>query len=238
MSGLHRLGNVGAAHVSPADQVSRWNQDPTIDPGAAASAACQAFDLFSHGSEYAVYLPPRTRWTWRAKRDLVQSMRRVWIIIAVISLFGCPQAEPSDKVVLPQVPPDTVVLSWSVISRSSDRDSVHAVLDASREMTTTTRSAEGTMMSMSRTISKDEYADLVDRLRSLDCCSLRSTVAEQSEPSEAKPQLKINLGDVRCEIELWDREWREGRARECGFAAARLHKAGFVPDPPVDAPTP
>lgn len=164
-------------------------------------------------------------------------MRKAWIM-AVISLLGCPQADPSDKVVLPQVPPDTVVVSWSVISRSSDRDSVHAVLEANRKLTTTTRSSGGTMMSISRTISKKEYAGLVERLRSLDCCALESTVAEQSDPSEAKPQLEINLGDVRCEIELWDREWRAGRARECGFAAARVHKAGFVPDPPVDSPTP
>jgi hypothetical protein len=136
------------------------------------------------------------------------------------------------------VPPDTVVLSWSVISRSSDRDSAHAVLEASRKLTTTTRSPEGTMMSISRTISREEYAELVGRLRSLDCCSLRSTTVEQPDPGEAKPQLEINLGDVRCEIELWDREWRRGRARECGFAAAQLHKMEFVPDPPVDAPAP
>ena len=48
----------------------------------------------------------------------------------------------------------------------------------------------------------------------------------------------VESGDVLCEIELWDSEWREGRARECGFAIARVHGGGFVPDPPVDEPSP
>jgi hypothetical protein len=101
---------------------------------------------------------------------------------------------------------------------------------------TTTRSSDGTMMSVERTVSEEEYADLVGRLRSLDCCSLKSTTKERSDPAEAKPLLELNLGDVRCEIELWDHEWREGLARECGFAVARVHRAGFVPDAPVDDP--
>ncbi|UCF46485.1 MAG: hypothetical protein JSU89_04670, partial [Myxococcales bacterium] len=72
----------------------------------------------------------------------------------------------------------------------------------------------------------------------LDCCSLPSTTKERISPGEAKPRLEINFGDMKCEIELWDREWREGRARECGFAVARLHGTGFVPDPPVDEASP
>jgi hypothetical protein len=87
-------------------------------------------------------------------------------------------------------------------------------------------------------VSEEDYAKLVGTLRGLECCSLPSTSEERSEPAEAKPQLEINFGDVKCEIELWDREWREGRARECGFAFARIHGSGFVPDPPVDEPSP
>jgi len=94
------------------------------------------------------------------------------------------------------------------------------------------------MMSIARTVSEDEYAKLVGRLRSLDCCSLHSTTQERANPSEAKPLLEINFGDVSCEVALWDREWREGLARECGFTVARLHGAGFVPDPPVDEHSP
>ena len=160
-------------------------------------------------------------------------MRVAWVI-AMVALVGCRKGERQNDVVLPKVPPDTVVLSWSVISRSSDRNSVHAVLEASRQLTTTTRQADGTMISVSRTVSKQEYAGVVDRMRTLQCCTLESTRAERSDPAEAKPMLELEIGDVRCEVELWDREWRAGLARECGVAAAQLHRAGFVPDPPVD----
>ena len=165
---------------------------------------------------------------------------RLWSTILLLTLSGCQptSSKPEVSVDLPRVPPDTVIVSWSVISRSPERDSVHAVLEASRKLTTTKRSADGTMISVSRTISREEYASLVARLRELDCCSLQSTKAERSDPSEAKPLLEIDLGDSRCEIELWDREWCEGLARECGFAAARVHRTDFVPDPPVDEASP
>ena len=149
-------------------------------------------------------------------------------------LVGCERGNRQGDVVLPEVPPDTVVVSWSFISRSTNRRSTHAVLQASRDLTITTRSADGTMMSVERQVKKEDYATLVGRLRSLDCCSLQSTESERSHPAEAKPLLEIDFGDMRCEVELWDREWREGLARECGFAVAQVHRTGFVPDPPVD----
>ncbi len=149
-------------------------------------------------------------------------------------LLGCTRGEQKEEVALPKVAPDTVVVSWSVISRSSDRRSTHVVLDGSRRMIVTTRGATGTMMTVSHTVSEKDYAKLVGTLRALDCCSLPSTSKERLSPDEAKPQLEINFGDVKCEIELWDREWREGLARQCAFAFARLHGSGFVPDPPVD----
>jgi hypothetical protein len=160
------------------------------------------------------------------------------VLGATVLLCGCTRNEPTDPAALPKVAPDTVVVSWSVISRSSDRDSIHVALDASRNLVVTNKAPDGTMMSISRTVSQEEYAKLVGTLRALDCCSLPSTSKERSSPSEAKPQLVINFGDVHCEIELWDREWRQGTARECGFAVARIHGGGFVPDPPVDEPSP
>jgi hypothetical protein len=160
------------------------------------------------------------------------------VLSATVVLWSCTGNEPNDEVALPKVAPDTVVLSWSVISQSSDRDSIHVALDATRKMVVTNKAPNGTMMSLSRTVSETDYAELIGTLRRLDCCSLSSTSKERSSPGEAKPQLEINFGDVRCEIELWDREWREGRARECGFAVARIHGSGFVPDPPVDEASP
>lgn len=152
--------------------------------------------------------------------------------------FGCAAKEPKSEVELPKVVPDTIVVSWSVISRSSDRDSVHAVLDANRKLNVTNRAPDGTMMSIARQVSNKDYAALVASLRALDCCSLQSTSKERTDPSEAKPELEINFGDMKCEVALWDSEWRDGLARDCGFVVARLHGAGFVPDPPVDEPSP
>lgn len=152
----------------------------------------------------------------------------------MLLLLGCTEKEPHELVRLPRVPPDAVVVSWSLISRSRDRDSLQVLVDANREMVATNRTPNGTMMSVSRKISKKEYAKLVAKLRELDCCSLTSTTAERPDPAEAKPRLEIDFGDMKCEIERWDREWLEGLARECGFAVASLHGAGFVPDPPVD----
>lgn len=163
-------------------------------------------------------------------------MRTSWktSLLVAMCLSGCDRTPSDPPVVLPDVAPDAVVVAWSVTSRSADRDSVHAVLEGDRTLTVTNRTPNGTMMSVSRTVSDGEYAELVASLRDLDCCSLRSTSEERSSPGEAKPVLEIDLGDVQCEIELWDHQWREGLARQCGLAVARLHKAGFVPDPPFD----
>jgi hypothetical protein len=115
---------------------------------------------------------------------------------------------------------------------------MHAVLEGSRELIVMRRPKSGNMISVSHRVSEKNYAELIGQLRSLDCCSLESTSRERLRPSEAKPLLEIDFGDVECEIALWDDEWLEGRAKECGFAFARLHKSGFVPDPLVDEPQP
>lgn len=164
-------------------------------------------------------------------------MRRAVLCVAVC-LLSCTADGAERKVLLPQVPPDTIVLSWRVVSRSSDRDSFHAVLEGSRKLTVTNRAPSGTTMSLSRTLSKEEYGELVGSLRASRCCMLESTTADRPDPAEAKPALEIDFGDMKCSVELWDREWREGRAKECGFAFARVHGGDFVPDPPVDDPPP
>lgn len=156
----------------------------------------------------------------------------------VLATSGCERRNGHAGIVLPQVPPETVVVSWSFISRSPDRRSTHAVLQASRNLTVTSRSADGTMMSVERQVPKARYAEMVGDLRELECCSLQSTRGASRDPSEAKPLLELDLGDMRCEVELWDHEWTEGRARECGLAVARVHRAGFVPEPPVDDAAP
>jgi hypothetical protein len=156
------------------------------------------------------------------------------LICGALLLLGCTRNEHEERVALPEVAPDAIVVSWSVISRASDRDSIHVALDGSRRLDVTTKAPNGTMMSTSRSLSEREYATLVRTLRDLNCCSLQSASRERPAAGESKPRLELDLGDVRCQVELWDSEWREGLARECGFAVAQLHGGGFVPDPPVD----
>ncbi len=158
------------------------------------------------------------------------------LLWAALVLASCIAGKSEQKLPLPEVPPDAVVVSWSVVSKSEDRDSVHAVLEGDRKLTVTNRAPSGTMMSVSRTLSKEDYGRLVAELRDLGCCALESTTAERSGPAEAKPALEIDFGDLKCSVELWDRQWREGKAKDCAFAFARVHGAGFVPDPPVDDP--
>lgn len=160
------------------------------------------------------------------------------LVCAGLLVFGCKSDRDPAAAALPEVEPDTVVVSWSVISRSDDRDSIHVVLEGSRQLVVMRRSPNGNMISVSHTVSEKDYADLVSRLRALDCCALQSTTRDRLRPGEARPQLEIDFGDMECEITLWDDEWLEGRAKECGFAFARLHKSGFVPDPKVDDPAP
>ncbi len=164
-------------------------------------------------------------------------MRIVWLVL-LSTLLGCDTRGSTKEIELPRVPPDTVVASWSVISRSNDRNSVHAALEANRKLTVTTRSPDGTTISTSRTVSNEQYRELVAGLRTLDCCQLSSTSQQSVEPAEAKPVLELDLGDTRCAIELWDHEWREGLARRCAVAFVYVHRGELVPDPPVDASAP
>jgi hypothetical protein len=156
------------------------------------------------------------------------------LICGALLLLGCRRNEHEERVALPEVAPDTVVVSWSVISGAADRDSIHVTLGGSRKLDVKNKAPNGTTMSTSRTISEGEYATLVRTLRDLNCCSLQSTSKARPAAGESKPRLELDLGDVQCVIELWDSEWLEGLARECGFAVAQLHGGGFVPDPPVD----
>ena len=189
------------------------------------------------GGEYGSGGVGRTWWTLAGGRDLVRGMWRA-LVCATVLLYGCTRNEPKQEVELPKVAPETLVVLWTVLSRSSDRDSIQVALDGSRKLNVMRRTPGGTRMSIDRTVSEVEYAKLVGTLRALDCCSLQSTSKESARPTEAKPRLEIDLGDVQCDIELWDREWREGRARECGFAVAQFHGSGFVPYPPVDEASP
>ena len=62
---------------------------------------------------------------------------RIWIL-CVILLPSCTPNEQKEEVALPNVAPDTVVVSWSLISRSAGRRSMHVALQGNRELITTT----------------------------------------------------------------------------------------------------
>ncbi|MGB5810627.1 MAG: hypothetical protein WBG86_08865 [Polyangiales bacterium] len=163
-------------------------------------------------------------------RDLVFAM---WLrcLCAFALMAGCKSShEPS--VELPNVKPDDVVVSWGMIGRGQARDTMYMAIHGNRNMVLVTKRPNGTMASVERMLPADQYAELVRNLRQLDCCSLSSAHETPPTPVESKPELGIDFGDMKCQVSLWDSEWREGRARECGFAVAAIHGRGFVPDPP------
>lgn len=57
VSGLHGSGDVVAAHLAPADEVFRGNEDTSVRPGATARAASQAVELDGHGPNHALARP-------------------------------------------------------------------------------------------------------------------------------------------------------------------------------------
>lgn len=113
---------------------------------------------------------------------------------------------------------------------------MYMALRGNRQLEIVTKQPSGTMMQVQRELGKDQYAELIDKLRKLDCCSLESRSKTAPSPLESQPELGINFGDIECQVALWDSEWSVGRARECGFAVAQVHGHGFVPDPPVTDP--
>ncbi len=178
--------------------------------------------------------PCARRWTFAGNRDLVSSMCRWWLLGALL-LAGC-EGRQEARVVLPDVEPSEVVVSWGMVGRDGSRDTMYMELLGDRRMAITTKRPNGNMVQVQRELSKDQYADLIDQLRKLDCCSLESRSKTAPSPLESQPELAINFGDIECQIALWDSEWRLGRARECGFAVAQVHGGGFLPDPPAADP--
>jgi hypothetical protein len=162
-------------------------------------------------------------------------MWKGWVVAGLL-LAGCEGRE--QQVALPNVKPNEVVVSWGMVSRDGSRDTMYMEVRANRQMTVTSKRPNGNMLQVQRDLTEDEYAELVDKLRKLDCCSLQSGSETAPSPLESQPELRITFGDIECQVALWDSEWRVGRARECGFAVAQVHGRGFVPDPPVADPAP
>jgi hypothetical protein len=163
-------------------------------------------------------------------------MWRLWILTALL-LAACEGRKRAD-VALPDVEPDEVVVSWGMIGRDASRDTLYMALYGNRNLEVVTKQPSGTMIQVQQTLGEDRYLELIDTLRSLDCCSLESRFEEAPSPLESRPELGINFGDLECQVALWDSEWREGRARQCGFAVARIHGRGFVPDEPAPGSVP
>ncbi len=160
-------------------------------------------------------------------------MRKRWLFAALL-LVGCEGRE--QEVLLPTVKPNEVVVSWGMVSRDRSRDTMYMEVRGDRQMTVTTKRPSGNMVQVRRDLTKDQYAELIDKLRKLDCCSLESRSETAPSPLESQPELGINFGDIECQIALWDSEWRVGRARECGFVVAQVHGGGFVPEPASSDP--
>lgn len=159
------------------------------------------------------------------------------LFLSMLFLAGC-EGRQESQVALPGVAPTDVVVSWGMISREGATSTMYMALYGNRNVEVVTKQPSGTLMRVDRTLGPKPYTELVDKLRTLDCCSLESASETAPSPRESRPELGINFGDMKCQVALWDSEWRVGRARECGFAVAQVHGHGFVPDPPAGDPAP
>ncbi len=151
---------------------------------------------------------------------------------AALILWGCGACD-SNRAAFPKVDPDTVVISWTVVGQESSRDTLYVSLRGNRQMEVVIKQPNGTILRTERELDATAYGALVTRIRTLDCCALESTSDTPPSAFESRPELGIDFGDLQCQISLWDSEWREGRARDCGFAVAEVHGRGFIPDPPA-----
>lgn len=151
------------------------------------------------------------------------------MLLAVL-MVGCKPSE--EPVKMPQAGPQDVVVSWGMIGRKAQRDTMYMELHGDRRMTVVTKSPSGTMMSVEQTVAEEQYTELVRQLRGLECCSLASTHESAPSPLESKPELAIDFGDLQCQVALWDSEWREERARKCGLAVSAIHGRSFLTDDP------
>lgn len=153
-----------------------------------------------------------------------------WLLLVVV-LTGC-KSRSEAPVEMPTVAPSDAVVSWGMIGRNAQRDTMYMEIRGDRSMTIVTKSPSGTMVSVEQTVSEDKYRELVRQLRDLDCCSLMSTTESAPSPLETKPELGINFGDLACQVSLWDSEWRAQKARACGEAVASIHGRTFVTEDP------
>lgn len=153
------------------------------------------------------------------------------LVVLSVLLIGC-KSRTEEPVLMPTVAPDDLVVSWGMIGRSAKRDTMYMAIHGDRSMTIVTKNPSGTMVSVEQTVSEDKYRELVRQLRALDCCSLTSTQDTAPGPLETKPELTINFGDLKCQVSLWDSEWRDDGARACGLAVAAIHGRTFLTEDP------
>ena len=156
---------------------------------------------------------------------------RIASVLLLGLLAGC-SSKAKEPVQLPSVQPDDVVVSWGMIGRSAQRDTMYMSLQADRRMRVVTKSPSGTMTSVEQTIGEGKYEDLVRQLRKLECCTLTSAHSDPPSPLESRPELLIDFGDLECQVALWDSEWAEGRARDCAAAVADVHGRSFLAESP------
>jgi len=125
--------------------------------------------------------------------------------------------------------PAVVQVVWR--SMSDDiKETLHATLRSNREVEAVVRQRDRTAGTIKVMLTKERYTRVIEELRELDCCSLKSASQTQPANNDGQSQLEIHLDGMECLVTLWNSEWRVGRARECGLATTEFHGRNFLPD--------
>lgn len=95
VSRLHRLGDVFATHLPPAEQILGRDQDSAVGAGSTAGATAQAVELLRHRPKHGTETGERTRWTSAAETVCSGAMAKQYFCAHCDAAFT--PEEPSNK---------------------------------------------------------------------------------------------------------------------------------------------
>ena len=159
-------------------------------------------------------------------------MWKRWLCVGLL-LVGCKKT-PDEQAAPTENEAAVVEVVWRSMSDDM-QETLHATLRSNREVEAVVRQRDRTTGNIKVMLTKERYTRVIEELRELDCCSLKSASQTQPVPNDAQSQLEVHLDGIECLVTLWNSEWRVSRARECGLATSEFHGRPFLPD---SRPTP
>jgi hypothetical protein len=147
-------------------------------------------------------------------------------LCVVLLLAGCKKEPPA------YIESDDIAVGWRSMSADLE-ETAYMALRADRQLEVVAKQRDGSLGKVQGRLSEDRYSKLIEELRTLDCCSLKSASPAGSRPSASDMpyQLEVHADGMDCVVTRWTSEWQEGRAQECASAVDGVHGQGFFHAP-------